>query len=68
MLTEEAGPDAALAYFGDDMTDEQAFEAVGPDDLTVLVRPLWRRTAAKLWLKPPDELLACLRRWVEVTA
>lgn len=67
-LKAEAGPDAALAYFGDDMTDEQAFEAVGPDDMSVLVRPQWRRSKAKLWLKPPDELLACLRRWIEVTA
>jgi trehalose 6-phosphate phosphatase len=28
---------AAVAYFGDDVTDEDAFRALGPDDLTVKV-------------------------------
>lgn len=66
-LAGEAGPNAALAYFGDDQTDEQAFEAAGPNDLTALVRPRWRATAAKLWLRPPQDLLEYLRRWHDVS-
>jgi len=28
------------------------------------VRPRWRHTAARLWLKPPDELLHFLQEWL----
>lgn len=63
MLAAEAGPGAAIGYFGDDLTDEQAFEAMPADGLSVLVRARQRPTAAALWLQPPQELLDCLRRW-----
>lgn len=53
------------AYLGDDKTDEDAFTALGDRGLPVLVRPAYRPTAATHWLKPPDELLVFLRRWVE---
>jgi trehalose 6-phosphate phosphatase len=62
-------PQAAAAYLGDDLTDEDAFaeirEEAGrrPRRLAVLVRPKLRRTRADLWLTPPGELLAFLRRW-----
>jgi len=59
-------PDALLAYLGDDLTDEDAFSAVAPDGLGVLVRPALRDTAASLWLQPPGELLEFLGRWVAV--
>jgi len=61
----EMDPDAPTAYLGDDTTDEHAFEAVNGRGLTVLVRPRWRRTAAQLWLKPPEELLGLLKRWLQ---
>ena len=55
-----------VAYLGDDATDEPAFEALGTlgtRGLSVLVRPVLRKTSAKFWLKPPDELVDFLLRW-----
>jgi trehalose 6-phosphate phosphatase len=59
--------DAPIAYLGDDATDERAFQALDPVGLTVLVRPTQRRTSAQAWLKPPDELMEFLSRWLEAT-
>jgi trehalose-phosphatase len=59
----EQGSDAAVAYLGDDLTDEDAFQALGCSGLAVLVRHELRPTAADLWLRPPEELLAFLMRW-----
>ncbi|HXV13224.1 MAG TPA: trehalose-phosphatase [Candidatus Krumholzibacteria bacterium] len=64
-LFAEAGSSAAIAYLGDDLTDEDAFEAVPPHGVAVLVREQLRSTAADVWIKPPDELLEFLRRWHE---
>lgn len=61
-------PDAALAYLGDDATDEDAFRAVRGHGLGVLVRTELRPTAAGLWLQPPGELLAFLQRWTATRA
>lgn len=60
----EMKPDTPTAYLGDDNTDEHAFQAVNGRGLSVLVRPGWRPTAAKLWLSPPDEVLDFLTRWL----
>jgi trehalose-6-phosphatase len=49
---------------GDDITDEKAFQAVNGRGLSGLVRPRWRRTAAQVLLKPPDEVLDLLKRWL----
>lgn len=59
----EAGDDAAVAYLGDDVTDEDAFESVPEHGAAVLVRAQLRPTAANVWIKPPVELLEFLRRW-----
>jgi len=59
----ETGAGSAVAYLGDDTTDEDAFAAVKPRGLAVLVRPDFRPTAADVWLRPPAELIAFLRRW-----
>jgi len=57
-----------LAFLGDDATDEDAFIALqGTGALTVLVRPEWRKTNAKTWLRPPQGLLDFLREWLERT-
>lgn len=64
-LIHELHPAAMLAYLGDDLTDEDAFLAIGERGLRVLVRGELRPTAADLWLRPPDELLAFLRRWAQ---
>ncbi len=55
---------AQLAYFGDDFTDEDAFQALKGRGLGVLVRETLRPTAADLWLEPPGELLDFLKRWI----
>jgi trehalose 6-phosphate phosphatase len=61
----ELGKGAVVAYLGDDLTDEDAFAALGNSGLKVLVRPENRPTMADLWLKPPGELIAFLDRWLQ---
>jgi trehalose 6-phosphate phosphatase len=62
-ILNEVSPDAALAYLGDDLTDEDAFVALKGRGASVLIRPELRETAAQLWLRPPEELLMFLDRW-----
>lgn len=64
VLSETTG-NSAIAYLGDDITDEDAFVAVKPRGLAVLVRPELRETQADVWLQPPRELIAFLKRWRE---
>ena len=52
------------AYLGDDLTDEDAFSALGSRGLPILVRPEVRRSSARFWLQPPEELLAFLDQWI----
>jgi len=59
----ETVADGAVAYLGDDLTDEDAFRAVAPRGLAVLVRAELRDTVADLWIRPPRELVAFLRDW-----
>jgi trehalose 6-phosphate phosphatase len=66
-LMNEMHPHTPAAYLGDDTTDEHAFQAIGRRGLSVLVRPQWRPTAARVWLKPPGELLEFLSRWLEAS-
>jgi trehalose 6-phosphate phosphatase len=66
----EAGKRAAsapVAFLGDDVTDEAAFEAVNRSTrphLSALVRRTKRKTAADVWLHPPVELKAFLKNWI----
>lgn len=64
----EMGASPAVAYLGDDRTDEDAFQALGRRGLRVLVRPEFRPTNADLWLKPPEELLEFLTQWKQACA
>ncbi len=61
----EISPTAPAAYLGDDSTDESAFRAIAGRGVSVLVRPMWRSTAAQFWLKPPGELLDFLGLWLK---
>lgn len=66
-VIKEVGPKAPVAYLGDDFTDERAFKALGDRGLSILVRSTPRRTAAQVWMKPPEELLDFLSRWYTAT-
>ena len=57
------GTDAAVSYLGDDFTDEDAFRAVKPRGLAVLVRTEYRPSVADVWIKPPQELRQFIGRW-----
>jgi trehalose-phosphatase len=52
------------AYLGDDLTDEDAFAAVGDRGFSILVRTEVRASCARFWLRPPAELLAFLDTWI----
>jgi trehalose-phosphatase len=52
------------AYLGDDLTDEDAFEAVGERGYSILVRQEVRPSRARFWLRPPGELVAFLDDWI----
>ncbi len=66
-ILKEAGTGAAVAYLGDDQTDEDAFNALKGNGLTALVRLQSRPTAADIWLQPPHELLQFLREWLRAS-
>lgn len=55
---------SAVAYLGDDITDEDAFRAVKTRGIGVLVREQFRETGADVWIRPPSELVAFMRHWV----
>ena len=59
----EMEPDTPAAYLGDDITDESAFQAIAGRGLSVLVRSRWRPTAARVWLRPPEEVVEFLVQW-----
>jgi len=64
-ILREISPGTPVAYLGDDNTDESAFQAMQGRGISVLVRPIWRQTAAQFWLQPPDELLDFLGFWLK---
>lgn len=67
-ILRETGSAVPVTYLGDDLTDEAAFvavnEAKGPH-LSVLMRRERRKTAADLWMKPPEAMRMFLKRWLE---
>lgn len=65
-IIDESPADSFFAYLGDDLTDEDAFEAIADHGLGVLVCTEKRLTKAKLQLIPPEELLDFLNKWNQV--
>jgi trehalose-phosphatase len=63
-IIKEMEPHVAMAYLGDDTTDEDAFGALTRRGLCVLVRDCYRPTIADVWIRPPEGLLAFLRGWL----
>jgi trehalose-phosphatase len=59
---EPAGVPAA--YLGDDLTDEDAFTAIEKRGISILVRDDVRRSAARFWMRPPQETLDFLDQWI----
>jgi trehalose-phosphatase len=53
-----------VAYLGDDLTDEDAFAAIGIRGLSILVRSEVRKSCAGFWLRPPEEILEFLDAWI----
>lgn len=64
----ETPAETPVAYLGDDLTDEDAFKALTGRGLSVLVRPESRKTAADLWIRPPEDLLRLLKLWRDALA
>jgi len=60
----EVSSDSAVAYLGDDRTDEDAFRAIKGRGLSVLVRAEPRSTDAEIWLQPPQGLTRFLEDWI----
>lgn len=63
-ILSEIRPAVPVAYLGDDWTDERAFHVLGTAGLSVLVRPQWRKTAASLWIRPPEGVHEFLTKWL----
>lgn len=63
-IISEQGKTVAVAYLGDDQTDEEAFAALGERGLKILVRKEVRPSLADVQLVPPDDLLVFLDRWI----
>lgn len=57
-------PHAPVAYLGDDLTDEDAFRVLNGHGLAVLVKGIYRETIANTWIRPPQELIDLLERWL----
>jgi trehalose-phosphatase len=53
-----------VAYLGDDLTDEDAFVALGNQGYSILVRSEVRTSFARFWLRPPEGLLGFLDEWI----
>jgi trehalose 6-phosphate phosphatase len=57
-------PRTPVAYLGDDLTDEDAFRVLNGHGLTVLVKDTYRETNADTWIRPQQELIDLLERWL----
>lgn len=63
-ILNESDTKAQVAFLGDDLTDEDAFQALEGRGLSVLVRSEYRETRANTWLRPPHELISFFEQWL----
>jgi trehalose-phosphatase len=69
-ILSEMPEDTALAYLGDDLTDEDAFVFLHQQEtarIGILVKEELRETKADFWLRPAPELLSFLKNWRAAT-
>ncbi len=64
ILADVVQEESALAYIGDDRTDEDAYAAIGNRGLRILVRNEAHETRADMILRPPRELRRFLEGWL----
>jgi trehalose 6-phosphate synthase/trehalose 6-phosphate phosphatase len=64
LILRSLAPDTPVACLGDDETDEGAFRAVSEAGLGILVRREPRPSAARAWLRPPEELRRFFTSWL----
>lgn len=58
-------PETLPIYLGDDITDEDAFQALGPKAISIRVGPPHEKTAAHYTLKNPAEVTAFLSQLLQ---
>jgi trehalose-phosphatase len=63
-ILKESDTNAQVAFLGDYLTDEDAFQALEGRGLSVLVRSEYRETRAHAWLRPPHELISFFEQWL----
>lgn len=59
-------PGQPIAFLGDDLTDEDGFEAIKGRGLGILVNNEPRSTCADLQITPPEDLLDFLSTWRDI--
>jgi trehalose 6-phosphate phosphatase len=65
-ILKDIGQDFMAAYMGDDLTDEDAFEAIKGRGIGILVKDELYDTKADVWLRPPEELFDFLDCWASI--
>ncbi len=68
LLAAQLGASPVAAYLGDDLTDEDAFGALGERGLSLLVRDEPRPSLAQYWLRPPAQLIGFLDDWARAAS
>lgn len=63
-IVSETHRSVPVAYLGDGVLSEFAFDALGRRGMRVLVRTTFRPTLADVWISPPVGLMVLLKAWL----